>query len=59
MTESDNKSERDINSICLFHLIGYRYSPDISISTLKRTEGAERQRQHLYGSQLMATRFLL
>jgi hypothetical protein len=58
MTENDNKSERDTNSICLPRLIGYRYSPDISISTLKRTEETDRQWQHPYGSQLMAIRFL-
>lgn len=58
MTESDNKSEWDTNSICHLHLIRYQYSPDISISTLKRTEETDRQWQHPYGSQLMAIRFL-
>ena len=58
MTESDNKSERDTNSICPLHLIRYKYSPDISISTLKRTEETDRQWQHPYGSQLMAIIFL-
>ena len=58
MTENDNKSERDTKSICPPRLIGYRYSPDISISTLKRTEETDRQWQHPYGSQLMAIRFL-
>jgi hypothetical protein len=47
-----------LNSICPHHQIGYRYSPDISISTLKRTEETDRQRQHPYGSQSMAIRFL-
>ena len=58
MTENDNKSERDTNSICPLHQIGYRYSLNISISTLKRTEETDRQRQHPYGSQSMAIRFL-
>ena len=58
MTESDNKTERDTNSICPLHLIGYRYSPDISISTLKHTEETDRQWQRPYGLQLTAIRFL-
>jgi hypothetical protein len=37
MRENDNKSEQDV------HPIGYPYSPDISISTLKRIEETDSQ----------------